>query len=153
AGESHGRNSTGICSANAGKETIRVSTIRVLVGTRKGAFILTSDGRRDAWTVTPPAFAAWEIYHLKRSPADTDRLYAAQNTGWFGQLIQESRDGGQSWNPVGNKFTYEGPPGTHQWYDGTPRPWEFKRVWHLEPSPTEPDTVYAGVEDAALFRS
>jgi photosystem II stability/assembly factor-like uncharacterized protein len=130
-----------------------VSTIRVLVGTRKGAFILTSDGRRDAWTVTPPAFAGWEIYHLKGSPVDTDRLYAAQNTGWFGQLIQESRDGGQTWNPVGNKFTYEGTPGTHQWYDGTPRLWEFKRVWHLEPSPTDPDTVYAGVEDAALFRS
>ncbi len=130
-----------------------MSTIRVLVGTRKGAFILSSDGRRDTWTVTPPAFAGWEIYHLKGSPADSDRVYAAQNTGWFGQLIQESRDGGQTWNPVGNKFAYDGTPGTHLWYDGTPRPWEFKRVWHLEPSPTDPDTVYAGVEDAALFRS
>jgi photosystem II stability/assembly factor-like uncharacterized protein len=138
---------------NTGKETIRVNTIRVLVGTRKGAFILTSDGRRDAWTVTQPAFAGWEIYHLKGSPVDGDRIYAAQNTGWFGQLIQESRDGGQTWNPVGNKFAYQGEIGSHQWYDGTPRPWEFKRVWHLEPSPTDPDTVYAGVEDAALFRS
>ena len=42
---------------------------------------------------------------------------------------------------------------THQWYDGSQRPWEFKRVWHLEPSLTDPDTVYAGAEDAALFKS
>jgi photosystem II stability/assembly factor-like uncharacterized protein len=54
---------------------------------------------------------------------------------------------------VGNEFRYAGVPGTHQWYDGTPHPWEFARVWHLEPSLTDPDTVYAGVEDAALFRS
>ncbi|MCK6633260.1 MAG: hypothetical protein L6Q31_12955, partial [Fimbriimonadaceae bacterium] len=48
---------------------------------------------------------------------------------------------------------YEGDPGTHQWYDGTPHPWAFARVWHLEPAPADPDVVYAGVEDAALFRS
>ncbi len=42
---------------------------------------------------------------------------------------------------------------THQWYDGTQHPWEFKRVWHLEPSLDNPDVVYAGAEDAALFRS
>jgi photosystem II stability/assembly factor-like uncharacterized protein len=52
---------------------------------------------------------------------------------------------------VGNEFSYDGVPGTHQWYDGTPHPWEFARVWHLEPSLTDPDVVYAGVEDAALF--
>ncbi len=98
-------------------------------------------------------FAGWEIYHLKGSPADPDRLYASQSSGWFGQLIQRSNDGGKTWEPVGNEFGYDGVPGTHQWYDGTPHPWEFKRVWHLEPSLTDPDTVYAGVEDAALFRS
>jgi BNR/Asp-box repeat len=130
-----------------------VSTIRVLVGTRKGAFVLTSDGTRDDWRISPPQFAGWEIYHVKGSPADPDRIYASQSTGWFGQLIQQSRDGGKTWAPVGNQFAYEGTPGTHQWYDGTPRPWEFKRVWHLEPSPTDPETVYAGIEDAALFRS
>jgi hypothetical protein len=90
---------------------------------------------------------------MKGSPADPNRLYASQSTGWFGQLIQRSSDGGKTWEPVGNKFVYEGTPGTHQWYDGTPHPWEFKRVWHLAPSLTDPDTVYAGVEDAALFRT
>ncbi len=127
--------------------------VRVLVGTRKGAFILTADGKRERWEVNGPLFAGWEMYHLKGSPADPNRIYASQSTGWFGQMIQRSDDGGATWEPVGNAFVYDGVPGTHQWYDGTQHPWEFKRVWHLEPSLTDPDTVYAGVEDAALFRS
>ncbi|HLH23946.1 MAG TPA: exo-alpha-sialidase [Chloroflexota bacterium] len=127
--------------------------VRVLVGTRKGAFILTADGKRDTWDVSGPHFAGWEMYHLKGSPADPNRLYASQTSGWFGQQVQRSDDGGKTWQPVGNQFAYEGVPGTHKWYDGTPHPWEFARVWHLEPSLTDPDTVYAGVEDAAIFRS
>ena len=130
-----------------------MSKVRVLVGTRKGAFILESDGQRQHWSISGPHFAGWEIYHLKASPVDPNRLYASQSTGWFGQLIQRSNDGGQTWEPVDNKFVYDGVPGTHQWYDGTPHPWEFKRVWHLEPSLSDPDTVYAGVEDAAIFRT
>jgi photosystem II stability/assembly factor-like uncharacterized protein len=114
---------------------------------------LTSDGKRASWKVGGPHFGGWEIYHLKGSPADPDRIYASQTSGWFGQVMQRSDDGGQTWNPVDNKFNYEGNPGTHLWYDGTPHPWEFKRVWHLEPSLTDPDTVYAGVEDAAMFRT
>src|SRR5208282_5063553 len=130
-----------------------MSGVRVLVGTRKGAFVLTSDGKREKWDVSGPHFPGWEIYHLKGSPADQDRLYASQCSGWFGQVIQRSVDGGVTWEPVGNEFSYQGEPGTHQWYDGTPHPWEFARVWHLEPSLDDPDTVYAGVEDAGLFRS
>ena len=152
-----------------------MSQVRVLVGTRKGAFILTSDGKREQWEVSGPHFAGWEMYHLKASPADPNRIYASQTSGWFGQLIQRSDDGGKTWHqpgtPLGeppapgppkaasNKFVYDAsaetgkPLTTHQWYDGTQRPWEFKRVWHLEPSLTDPDAVYAGVEDAALFRS
>ena len=127
--------------------------MRVLVGTRKGAFVLSSDGARKRWDVSGPHFAGWDVYHVKGSPADPDRLYASQTGGWFGQVIQRSDDGGESWSPVGNEFSYDGTPGTHQWYDGTPHPWEFARVWHLEPSLDDPDTVYAGVEDAGLFRS
>jgi photosystem II stability/assembly factor-like uncharacterized protein len=130
-----------------------MSGVRVLVGTRKGAFVLSSDGKRERWDVSGPHFAGWEIYHVKGSPADPDRLYASQCSGWSGQVIQRSDDGGVTWEPVGNKFAYDGVPGTHQWYDGTPHPWEFARVWHLEPSLEDPDTVYAGVEDAGLFRS
>jgi hypothetical protein len=130
-----------------------MSSVRVLVGTRKGAFVLSADGKRQTWEVTGPHFGGWEIYHLKGSPAEPDRLYASQSTGWFGQLMQRSDDGGMTWNPVGNEFNYEGEPGTHQYYDGTQRPWKFTRVWHLEPSLDDPDVVFAGVEDAALFRS
>ncbi len=143
-----------------------MSQVRLLVGTRKGAFILTSDGRRENWEVSGPHFAGWEIYHIKGSPVDPNRIFVSQTSSWFGQIIQRSDDGGRTWTVPGgekipgptdmpgggsNKFIYDGVPGTHQWYDGTPHPWEFKRVWHLEPSLTDPDTVYAGVEDAALF--
>jgi photosystem II stability/assembly factor-like uncharacterized protein len=130
-----------------------MSRVRVLVGTRKGAFVLSADGARRSWTVDGPHFGGWEIYHVKASPADPNRMYASQSSGWFGQVMQRSDDGGATWSPVGNTFAYDGVPGTHQWYDGTPHPWEFARVWHIEPSLTDPDTVYAGVEDAALFRS
>ena len=130
-----------------------MSGVRVLVGTRKGAFILTSDGKRERWDVTGPHFGGWEIYHLKGSPVDPNRIYVSQTSGWFGQMIQRSNDGGKTWEAAGNAFLYEGETGTHLWYDGTQHPWEFKRVWCLEPSRTDPDTVYAGAEDAALFRS
>jgi photosystem II stability/assembly factor-like uncharacterized protein len=130
-----------------------MSRVRVLAGTKKGAFILSADGKRDKWDVSGPYFGGWEIYHVKGSPVNPDRIYASQTSGWFGQVMQRSNDGGKTWETVGNKYTYDGVPGTHQWYDGTPHPWEFKRVWHLEPSLTDAETVYAGVEDAALFES
>ena len=154
-----------------------MSRVRVLAGTRKGAFILTSDEKRQKWDVQGPHFAGWEIYHLKGSPADPDRIYASQTSGWFGQIIQRSDDSGKTWHQPGtppgestkgpdgmpkgesNKFVYDTSPETgkplttHQHYDGTQKPWEFKRVWHLEPSLSDPNTVYAGIEDAAIFRS
>jgi photosystem II stability/assembly factor-like uncharacterized protein len=151
-----------------------MSGVRVLVGTRKGAFVLTADGKRARWNVSGPFFGGWEIYHLKGSPADPNRIYASQSSSWFGQVMQRSSDGGKTWEAPGggistdqggmpagesNKFVYDTsaqtgkPLTTHQWYDGTQHPWEFKRVWHLEPSLTDPNTVYAGVEDAGLFRS
>ncbi len=130
-----------------------MSGVRLLVGTRKGAFVLTSDGRRKEWDVEGPHFAGWEVYHMKGSPVDQERVYAAPSGGWFGQVVQRSDDGGTTWQTVGNDFQYEGEAGTHLWYDGTPRPWKFTRLWHLEPSLDDPDALYAGAEDAALFRS
>lgn len=148
-----------------------MSGVRVLVGTKKGAFILTADGKRQKWEISGPHFGGWEIYHLKGSPADPNRIYVSQSNSWFGQIIQRSNDGGKTWEQPGtpageptttpegmpkaesNKFVYDGNPGTHMWYDGTPHPWEFKRVWHLEPSLSDPDICYAGVEDAAMFKT
>ncbi len=130
-----------------------MSAVRVLVGTRKGAFVITSDGRRDRWEVSGPFFAGWEIYHVKGSPVNPDRLYASQSTAWFGQMIQRSDDGGKTWAPVGNEFQYDGEIGTHLGHDDQQHLWKFKRVWHIEPSLTNPDVAYAGVEDAAMFVS
>ncbi len=130
-----------------------MSRVRVLVGTRKGAFILSADAARKSWTVDGPHFAGWEIYHLKASPVNPDRIYASQTSGWFGQVLQRSDDGGKTWTAAGNQFLYDGPTGTHKWYDGSDHPWEFKRVWHLEPSLADADKIYAGIEDAALFES
>lgn len=130
-----------------------MNRVRLLVGTRKGGFILTADGARKDWTVEGPFFSGWEVFHLKGSPLAPDRIYASQSSSWFGQIVQRSDDGGRSWHPVSNELRYDGVPGTHQWYDGTPHPWEFKRIWHIEPSLTSPDALYAGVEDAALFHS
>ncbi|HEY1976697.1 MAG TPA: hypothetical protein VGG89_09140 [Candidatus Baltobacteraceae bacterium] len=130
-----------------------MSSVRVLVGTRKGAFVLRSDGTRKSWQVDGPFFPGWEIYHVNGSPAEPNRIYVSQTSGWFGQQMQRSDDGGNTWEPIGNEFLYAGETGTHQWYDGTQRPWEFKRIWHLEPSATDPDVVHAGAEDAAIFRS
>ena len=127
--------------------------VRVLAGTRKGLFILSSDAKREKWDVSGPHFAGWEIFHAKGSPADPNRIFVSQWTGWHGQVIQRSDDGGKTWEAVDNKFAYAGVPGTHQWYDGTPHPWEFKRVWHVEPSLSDPDTAYAGIEDAAIFKT
>lgn len=152
--------------------------VRVLVGTRKGAFILTSSDGRKSWSVDGPHFAGWEIYHVNGSPADPDRLYASQTSSWFGQIIQRSDDGGATWFQPGsseadlaaaaasgmpqgesNLFVYDTteetgrPLTTHQWYDGTQHPWEFARVWHLEPDADDPDVCFAGVEDAALFKT
>jgi photosystem II stability/assembly factor-like uncharacterized protein len=153
-----------------------MNKVRLLIGTRKGAFILTADRNQKRWKVDGPHFGGWELYHLKGSPVDPDRIYASQTSSWFGQVIQRSDDGGNTWTPPGTKpedlmgpdgmpkaesnmFLYDSsaetgqPLTTHQHYDGSQRPWEFKRVWHLEPSLTDPDTVYAGVEDAAIFKS
>jgi hypothetical protein len=130
-----------------------MTRIRVLIGTAKGAFIATADGDRRDWTVSDPLFGGWEVYHVAGSPLDPDLLWAAPSTGWHGQVIQRSTDGGASWEAVGNEFAYRGETGTHQWYDGTPHPWEFARVWVLAPSPADPEVVFAGVEDAGMFRS
>ena len=152
-----------------------MSSVRVLVGTHKGGFVIESDGKRDNWSVSGPHFAGWEVYHVKGSSADPNTIFASQTSGWFGQLIQRSEDGGKTWHQPGlkpgepempkwpatapNRFLYDTseetgkPLTTHQWYDGTQHPWEFKRVWHIEPSLADPNVVYAGIEDAALFKS
>ena len=127
--------------------------VRVLVGTRKGAFIITSDSNRKKWDIEGPLFAGLEIYHMKGSSIDPARIYASQVSDWFGQVNHRSDDGGKTWQTINNKFEYEGEVGTHQDFSGEQIPWKFKRIWFFEPSPIDKDTVFAGAEDAALFKS
>jgi hypothetical protein len=154
--------------------------VKYLHGTSSGRYAqrrVQTDGGRQARKVgcQRAVFCGLGDVSLERVATDPNRIYASQTSGWFGQLIQRSDDGGTTWHqpgtPLGeaaspglpkvasNKFVYDGsaetgtPLTTHQFYDGTQHPWEFKRVWPLEPSLTDSDSVYAGVEDAALFRS
>ena len=147
-----------------------MSTVRVLVGTKKGAFILTADGARKNWTVAGPHSPAGRCTTSKdRRPiptASTPRRRAAGSGRSSNARMTAAKRGirpaqsprdlmGPDGMPKGqsNMFNYEGSVGTHKWYDGTQHPWEFKRVWHIEPSLTDPDTAYAGVEDAAIFKT
>src|SRR2546429_6154748 len=110
-----------------------MSSVRVLVGTRKGAFMLNSDASRKRWKVEGPHFAGWEIYHVKGSPADPDRLYASQSSGWFGQVLQRSDDGGKTWDAAGQPVPFQSTPRPHKWDGGPPHPDARKRGWHAGP--------------------
>ena len=123
-----------------------MSGVRVLVGTRKGAFILKSDGQREQWEVAGPHFPGWEIYHLKGSPADPARLYASQSTGWFGQLIQRSDDGGDTWQEL---------PGLRGHGSGSSwQPGAGGMCLHtIILDPDQPGRMFAAISAAGVFRS
>src|SRR5258707_4779877 len=103
-----------------------MSKVRVLVGTKKGAFILTADGKRDRWEVSGPHFAGWEIYHVKGSPIESDRLYASQTSGWIGQVIQRSDNGGQNRGTNRHQIIFGGVSGATQLDNWTQKPWGVK---------------------------
>src|SRR5919199_1738907 len=132
-----------------------MSSVRVLVGTRKGAFVLSADAKRDNWNVSGPHFPGWEMYHLKASPADPNRVYASQTSGWFGQTIQRSCDGGQTWEPVGNQFTYDELPGLRGHGSGPHwQPGAGGLCLHtvlLDPS--RPERMSVAISAAGAFRS
>src|SRR5919108_468602 len=127
-----------------------MSGIRVLVGTRKGAFILTSDGKRERWDISGPHFAGWEMYHLKGSPADPNRLYASQSTGWHGQVVQRSDDGGQTWEPVGNELSgLRGHKTGEQWQPGAGGLCLHTIIIH----PDDPQRMFVAISAAGTFRT
>src|SRR5204863_283944 len=111
-----------------------MSGIRVLVGTRKGGFVLTSDAKRKDWKVDGPHFAGWEIYHMKGSPVDPDRIYASQTSAWFGQIIQRSSDGGKTWETINH--------GLHSQYIPDPHAEVGHCVHRIAMHPTKPNTLF-----------
>lgn len=117
--------------------------VRVLLGTRKGAFILQSDSRRRNWKMKGPFLESSPVFHLAFDRRDCKTIYAAVNSGHFGPTIQRSKNFGKTWE---NAKT---PP---RFAEGSNL--NVENVWHVEPGPAdEPDVVYAGVAPAALFRS
>jgi len=117
----------------------------VLVGTMKGAFLLRADARRRTWEVGGPYFPGHVVYALTYDPrGGRRRIWAGPNSMHWGGMLHSSDDFGQSWtNPVEGNVKF--PQGT----DAT-----LKQIWQVVPGrPSEPDTMYCGVEPAALFVS
>jgi len=112
--------------------------IEVLVGTKKGAFILDSDATRQQWRVRGPFVDGWPVHHLVR--AGDGALYAGAGSPWYGATVFRSDDNGETWSQSSAGLTYgdDGPKVTN--------------IWHLAPTP-DGRTIYAGVEPAGLFRS
>src|SRR5437867_954840 len=123
-----------------------MSGVRVLVGTRKGAFILTADGKRERWNVSGPHFAGWEIYHIKGSPADPNRLYASQSSGWFGQVIQRSCDGAKTWQELAGLRGHGTGP---KWQPGA----GGMCLHTVLLDPTNARRMYVAISAAGAFRS
>ncbi len=109
----------------------------ILVGTKKGAFILESDGARRDWKLRGPFCATWPIQHVIADPASAT-IYAAGGNAWFGGAIWKSTDLGETWTHSSEGLNYgEG---------GEP----VAAAWSLAQGP---DGLYAGVEPAGLFKS
>ena len=122
---------------------IRKSEVNVLLGTRKGAFILQSGARRNVWKIKGPFLRGASVFHMSFDKRDRKTIYAAVNSGHFGPTVQMSRDFGRTWANA------EKPPR----FPENSR-LNVENVWHIEPGRSdEPDVVYAGVDPAALFRS
>src|ERR671937_3058 len=123
-----------------------MSEVRVLVGTRKGAFVLTSDGTRDRWDVSGPHFGGWEIYHIKGCPTEPNRLYASQSSSWFGQVIQRSNDGGQTWQELAGLRQHES---ASAWQPGA----GGMCLHTVLLDPSQPQRIFVAISAAGAFRS
>ena len=129
-------------SESAGKEAEVASTV-VMVGTRKGLWVGTSDDRREEWAWTGPHFAMEEVYScLVDRRTSPPRLLAGASSSWFGPQVRRSDDLGASWQE-----TPEGAVRFPEDVDAT-----LARVWQLQPGAQE-GVVYAGTEPGAIFRS
>lgn len=117
----------------------------LLVGTMKGAFVLKSDASRKNWEVGGPYFPGRAIYALNYDGRDNrNRLWAAVNSSYWGSYLSTSNDFGKTWTEpetYGVKFPDDAET-------------SLKQIWQIVPgNDSEPNTLYCGVEPAALFRS
>jgi len=131
--------------------------IRILVGTRKGSYIVEGDRKRKSWKVGPAAHVGQEVYHVVADPRHPGDLYACVNSWLYGPVVYGSHNYGKKWAEIGTPLmasTKTRPPK----FDGnpdTPAPvYPLANIWHVEPGlPSEPDTLYLGADPHLLFRS
>ena len=109
----------------------------VLLGTKKGAFIATSDGKREKWTLSGPFCETWPLNHFV-ADSNTGTIYAGGGNEWFGPAVWKSTDLGKSWTHSSEGLAYE---------EGKE---PVKAVWSLA---SRNGSLYAGVQPAGLFRS
>jgi hypothetical protein len=111
--------------------------IALLVGTRKGAFLLDGDAGRQKWSVRGPLCEGWPLHDLSIEPS-TGAILAGGGNEWYGPAVWRSDDGGETWSHSSEGLTYG---------DGGPK---VKTVWNVTATK---DAIYAGVEPAGLFKS
>jgi photosystem II stability/assembly factor-like uncharacterized protein len=109
----------------------------LLVGTRKGAFLLDGGRDRANWSVSEPLCEGWPIHDLQWDPA-TSSIYAGGGSSWYGPAVFRSDDLGKTWSHSSEGLTYG---------DSGP---QIPTVWNVTPAH---GSIYAGVEPAGLFRS
>ncbi|HYR77256.1 MAG TPA: hypothetical protein VEM96_15585 [Pyrinomonadaceae bacterium] len=117
----------------------------LLVGTMKGAFIFRSAGAREKWDVAGPYFPGRSVYAMNFDGRNgRQRLWAAVNSSFWGSFLSSSNDFGKTWSDP-EAYNIKFPEGSEV---------SLKQIWQIVPGhPSEPDTLYCGVEPAALFKS
>jgi hypothetical protein len=129
--------------------------VRVLVGTRKGTYVVESDSARRKWKVNPVAHDGRDIFHAVADPRHPGTLYAAVNSSFWGPMIHRSRNWGKTWSEIATPLSarMKDRPDPMETAPNAP-PRAVQAIWHLEPGhPSEPKTIFAGVDPHLLFRS
>lgn len=118
--------------------------VKILVGTRKAAFIYTSDLRRERWSISEPILPTWSVYDMSADVrGGSPRLYAAANHWAWGRSVAKSTDIGKTWDWVSEGLGFPEDMGI-----------AIQNVWCITPGHEGEDgAVYAGVQPAGLFRS
>jgi len=117
--------------------------VLILLGTRKGGFILNNDQARKSWSMTGPYCRGSEVFHMVYDQREGGKVFAASNNMIWGPEIQFSDNLGRSWASSDTQPKFSG--------DGGPT---VKNLWHVEPGrDAEPGVLYVGVDPAALFKS
>ena len=129
--------------------SMRPGSLLVLVGTRKGAFVLTGDESRRQWQISGPFNPGTDVFHLVYDDRNGGIIYSASNSMWFGPQVEFSPDLGKTWEQAEVQPRFNNKP-EYAEHDGD----TVSRIWHIEPGRAEePGTLFAGVQPAALFKS